>query len=78
MDDKSSAVSYLMCLHVLLDVRLLSERAATHDTLERFLARVRPHVLLEVEVLGEQFVAVLTLEPLLESDAAGVSVDTLQ
>ena len=78
MDDKCSAVSYLMRLHVFLDVGLLSERTATHDTLKRFLASVRPHVLLKVEVLGEQFVAVLTLEPLLESDAAGIGVDTLQ
>lgn len=45
-----------------LDVGLLSKGTATHDTLKRLFPRVCPQVLLEVKVLGEQLVAVLTLK----------------
>ena len=48
----------LVGCHVLLDVGLLGEAAAADEALEGLLPGVRPHVLLQVEVLAEPLVAV--------------------
>ena len=53
---------YLVSRHVLLDVGFLSEGTATDNALKWLFPSVCPEVLLEVKVLGEQLVAVLTLE----------------
>ena len=46
--------------HVLLDIGLLGEPPATDQALEGLLPGVRPHVLLQVEVLAEALVTVAT------------------
>jgi len=47
---------------MLLDVGLLCECSPTDDALERFFSRVAASVLLQVKVLREQLVAVLTVQ----------------
>ncbi len=56
---------YLVRLHVFLDVGFLREGSSAHNALKGLLARVGADVLLQVKVLREGLVAVLTQQLLL-------------
>ena len=54
-----------MSLHVFFDIGLLCKGPPTHNALEGLLSGVGAYVLLEVKVLHEGLVTVVTLELLL-------------
>lgn len=53
---------HLVCLHVFFNVGFLSKCTATDNTLKGLLSGVRPDVLLEIKVLTEGLITVLTGE----------------